>query len=87
MPYLVPTTVDVSPKGQILIPANFRRLLGIKPKGKVVILPKIMEKKLIIEPIDKEPVRAACGLFAAKDGQSWTKELIQERKKDLQKEG
>lgn len=86
MPYLMPTTIDVSQKGQVLIPADFRRLLGIKPKGKVIILPRVMEKKLVIEPIDEEPIKAACGLFATKDGQSWTKELIQERKKDLKRE-
>jgi len=82
----MPTTINVSPKGQVLIPADFRRLLGIKPNGKVMILPKIIEKKLVIEAINKEPIEVACGLFAVKDGQSWTEELIQERKKDLEKE-
>ena len=82
MAYLFPTTVDVSPKGQVLIPAVFRRALGIKPRTYVILLPLPEKKSLILEPI-ADPIDAACGLFAAKDSQSWTKELLLERKKDL----
>lgn len=86
MTYLLPTTIDVSAKGQVLIPVLIRRALGIKPKGKVILFPKIKRKRLIVEPVEEDPIEAACGLFATKDGESWTEELLKERKKDLKKE-
>lgn len=86
MTYLVPTSIDVSPKGQVLIPVFMRRALGIKPKGRVVLLPEVEAKRLIIEPVKEDPIEAVCGLFAAKDSESWTDELLKERKKDLRKE-
>lgn len=85
MAYLFPTTVDVSSKGQVLIPVAFRQALGIKPQGWVILLPLPEKKGLILEPI-ADPIETTCGLFAAKDDQSWTKELLSERKKDLRQE-
>ena len=80
-----PTFVDVSNKGQILIPVNLRRLSGIRNKGKVLVYPT-KNKKLIVEPVADDPIKAACGFLADKDNRSWSSELIEERKKDLSKE-
>lgn len=83
---LMPTLLDVSNKGQILIPSSFRKALGIKPKGRVILYPLVKDKKLIIESLNKDPIEAACGMFASSDKKSWSRELIKERVKDLKRE-
>lgn len=81
---LLPTIVDVSPKGQILIPAAIRKALGVKPNGKVYLLPHLKEQKIEIKPLKKNIVEELCGIFANVDkGRSWTKELEEERHRDL----
>lgn len=86
MTNLLPTLVDVSNKGQILIPSAMRKALGIKPKGKVILYPFKEDKQLVIEPMDKDPIEAACGMLVDGSKSLWSKELIQERLRDLKKE-
>lgn len=84
---LFPQVVDISDKGQLLIPVDFRRSLGIKPKGKVFVWPDEKEKKLTIRPLRKENiVEATYGMLASNDGKSWTQELVEERRRDLIRE-
>ncbi len=86
MSSLLPTYLDVSNKGQILIPVAVRKALGIKPNGKVILYPLKKEKRVLIEPFAKDPIEAACGILADKTGSSWSEELIKDRKKELKKE-
>lgn len=82
---LYPKIVDVSEKGQIVIPANMRKALGIKPKGRVFIVPN--KKRLEIKPIKNDLVDHLHGIFANVDKRhSWTKELLKERQRDTKKE-
>lgn len=83
---LLPTLLEVSNKGQILIPSAIRKALGIRPMGKVLLYPMIKDKKAFLEPLTKDPIEAACGMFANNDKESWSEELLQERLKDLKKE-
>lgn len=86
MSNLIPTLADVSKKGQILIPVGIRNALGIKPNGKVILYPLEKDKKVVIEPINKDPIEAACGIFADGSKESWSEELIKERLEELKKE-
>lgn len=83
---LLPTLLDVSNKGQILIPAAIRKALGIKPKGKVLLYPLKKDRKAFIESLDKDPIEAACGILADARKELWSEELIKERKEELEKE-
>jgi len=84
---LFPKVVDVSKKGQILIPVGMRKALGFRPKGKVFLLPFEEEDKIEVKPIKKSLVEELCGVFAGVDKKSsWTKELLEERRRDLKKE-
>lgn len=84
---LLPTIVDVSPKGQILIPADIRKALGIKPKGQVFIKPDSKQGKMEVKALTKDNIiDLAYGMLASNDGKSWTKELEEERRRDLIRE-
>ncbi len=84
---LTPKIVDVSEKGQILIPVAMRQALGVKPQGKVFLLPRKKEKKIEIMPIKGTLVDELYGMFAHIEKKaSWTKELERERRQDLMKE-
>lgn len=85
---LLPTIVDVSPKGQILIPADIRKALGVIPRGKVFIFPDIEEKKMVVEALEGENIiKYAYGMLRKKKGkQSMVKELLEERRRDLETE-
>lgn len=83
---LFPQILDVSDKGEILIPVKIREALGIKPKGKVFLYPQIEEKKAEIESCPENIIEATYGMLASKDGRLWTKELLEERKRDLKRE-
>jgi len=86
MSNLMPTLLDVSNKGQILIPVAVRKAFGIKPKGKVFLYPLKDDKTVLIEPVEEDAIEAACGMFADNSKRSWSDELLKERLKDLKKE-
>jgi len=61
-----PSLSSVSPKGQITVPAEMRRALGIAPGGKVRFVLK--GKQVLIEPYEEPPLSSLFGL--AKAGKS-----------------
>lgn len=80
---LLPKIVDVSPKGQILIPADLREAYGIKPMGKVYLYPREDEKNIVIAPLKKDDIiEASFGMLAKKGGKPMTQELLEERRLD-----
>lgn len=83
---LQPTIMNVSAKGQVVIPAKFRKLLGVKPKGTVMLIPKVKEKKVELVPMEKDPIESLHGFLKGKVKKSLTKELLEDRKKDLEYE-
>lgn len=74
--------VATSSRGQIVIPKNIRKELGIVPGKKLLI--KIEGDHAIIMPIPDDPVEHFCGYF--KDRSSLTRALLEERKRDRDRE-
>jgi AbrB family looped-hinge helix DNA binding protein len=75
--------IKTSSKGQILIPKEMRRKLGLKG-GQKVSLKIIGDQKIELTPIPIEPVEAFCGIF--QEGSSLTEALLKERKQELTRE-
>jgi len=63
------TIVNVSPKGQLVIPSHLRRKYGIKAPGRAFITEK--EGQIVIVPAPTDPVAESRGMLKAK--QSLTK--------------
>jgi len=75
--------VKTSSKGQILIPKEMRRRLGLRG-GQKVSLKLMGDQKIELTPIPAEPVEAFCGIF--QEGSSLTEALLKERKQELTRE-
>ena len=75
--------VKTSTKGQILIPRDIRRRLGLKA-GQKVSLKLVGNQKVELTPVPLEPVEAFCGIFH--DGSSLTGALLREHKQELMDE-
>ena len=74
--------VQISQKGQILIPKKLRDRYGVKPGSKV----QILEEKggLLIKAAPDDPIGAACGFIEGDF--SLTQDLIQEHRKEVEHE-
>jgi len=71
--------VKVSPKGQIVIPKEFRDKFGIKEGEEVLV--EESRKGVFIMKKEKNPVRAMVGLFEGKAKKS-SLELVREIRKE-----
>jgi AbrB family looped-hinge helix DNA binding protein len=76
-------TVTVGPKGQIVIPAEFRKELGIKPGDKVTIGLEEDTLKIISRRATAKRLR---GVFADIRG-SLSEELLEERRVEAEAKG
>ena len=72
--------VKTSSKGQILIPKEIRKRLGLKA-GQKVSLKLVGDQKIELTPVPLEPVETFCGMF--QEGSSLTKALLKDRKQEL----
>jgi len=70
--------VKTSSKGQIVIPKEIRKKLGITPGKKVLF--RIVGKHAEITPLPEDSIKAMRGIL--KGGRSLAKELLAERKRD-----
>ncbi len=59
------TTQTISTKGQVVIPAQYRKFLGIKPQAKLVMEIKALERKIIIQPL-QNPIEELRGVLKSK---------------------
>ncbi len=75
--------VKISAKGQVVIPAELRRKIGLEP-GDRVLVALAGEKRLTIEPVPDDPIEATCGML--RGGPSLTKALLKERRADRVRE-
>ena len=74
--------VITSKRGQIVIPQTIRKKLQITSGKKLLI--KAEGNRAILVPLPDDPVEEFCGVF--EEGQSLTKELLAERKKERERE-
>jgi len=74
--------VKTSSKGQIVIPAEIRKKLGIKPGQKVALT--LVDDKAVIEPLPEDPIKALRGIVKGKP--SMTKALLKDRKEEIERE-
>lgn len=57
---------NISPKGQVTVPAEMRRALGLEPGGKVRFVLK--GRHVLIEAYQEPPISSLFGLAKAKKG-------------------
>jgi len=69
------STVTVSSKGWVVIPAPLRRKMNIKPGMRVLV--DEVEGKIVLTPQADDPVESLFGKLAG--GESLTKELLAEK--------
>ena len=74
--------VKTSSKGQVVIPVNIRKKLGIKPGQKVRLT--LLGDKAVITPLPEDPIKALRGLLKGKP--SMAKALLTDRKKEAERE-
>ncbi len=75
--------VQISPKGQILIPKKIREKYSVKP-GKMALVIESSEG-ILIKSAPEDPIEAACGFL---DGSiSLSKELIRDHAKESNRNG
>lgn len=75
-------TVVTSAKGQVVIPKRERDRVGLKPGMRVAVT--VVDDHIEIRPVPEDPVGHFHGFF--KKGPSLTKALLDERRKDRQRE-
>ena len=74
--------VTASNRGQIVIPKEIRKKFQIAPGKRLLV--KVEADHILITPLPDDPVEQFCGVF--KDGPSLTKALLDERRKDRDRE-
>jgi len=72
----------LSQKGQILVPKQLRRKLGLKPGGKVHMAEE--EGRLVVTPVPPDPIQAATGFLKGKF--SLTADLRREHQDEARRE-
>jgi len=78
------STLCVSSKGSVVIPATLRRKYDLTPGRRVAIVD--YAGHLAIVPIPDDLAVAMHGMFASLDGRSWTEELTDEHRKDRERD-
>lgn len=80
---LQPVIMGVSSKGSVVIPAKLRKYFGIKPKSKVMFVPKPDKNSLELIKVEKDPIKFLSGYLKGKTRYFSTKSLLKERRKEL----
>jgi AbrB family looped-hinge helix DNA binding protein len=76
------SVTHLTAKGQILVPRNLRRKLGIRPGGKVHLAEE--EGRLVLTPVPPDPIQAATGFLKGKF--SLTSDLRREHSEEARRE-
>ena len=76
-------TTTVSVRWQTVIPQEVREALRIEPNSKLEW--EVRDGCIVVHPIPVDPVRAALG-FLKNDGRSLTEELLDDRRRDREKD-
>ena len=76
------SVAHLSQKGQILVPKQLRRKLGLRPGGKVHMAEE--EGRLVVTPVPADPIQAATGFLKGKF--SLTADLRREHREEARRE-
>lgn len=57
---------QISPRGQITIPAKLRDFLGMQQNGQVLLWPKIDSREIVIKPVTQQDLSELRGSVKAK---------------------
>lgn len=74
--------VQVSPKGQILIPKRIRERYGVKPGAMVQVLEE--PDGIVIRPAPEDPIETASGFLEGDF--SLTEDIREEHRRELERE-
>jgi AbrB family looped-hinge helix DNA binding protein len=74
--------LQISKKGQILIPRKLRERAGLKPGSSVQVIGE--EHQLILTPVPEDPIAAATGFLNIEE--SLTSDLLKEHKEEARRE-
>ena len=74
--------VKTSAKGQVVIPKEVRRALGIKPGTRFHV--RAEGSEVVLFPLPDDPIRALRGIV--KGGPSLAKALLEDRREELERE-
>ncbi len=75
--------VRSSAKGQVVIPSELRKRIGLKQGGKVLVT-LAGDRKVTVEPVPDDPIEAATGVLQG--GPSLISILLKERRRDHARE-
>ncbi len=75
--------VKLSAKGQVVIPSELRKRIGLKQGGRVLVT-LVGDGKVTIEPVPDDPIEAATGMLQG--GPSLIPILLKERRRDHARE-
>ena len=75
-------TGNVTPKGQLVIPARIRRRYGIKTGTRVRFVER--DGEILLQPVTSATIRSLCGVL--KSESSVTADLLAERARDRERE-
>ena len=74
--------IQISQKGQILVPKHMRRKLGLKHGGKVHLAEE--DGRIVLTPVPPDPIQAATGFL--KGNFSLNNDLRREHRNEAQRE-
>lgn len=76
------SVTHLSQKGQILVPKQLRRKIGLKPGGKVHLAEE--KGRIVVTPVPPDPIQAATGFLKGKF--SLTADLRREHREEARRE-
>ena len=76
--------VTVGPKGQTVIPVEYRRALGINPGDELIAT---LEGETVILTTRKALAKRLRGSLKANDGRNLTQELLEDRRAEAKRKG
>lgn len=74
----------ISAEGAVVIPKELREKYGLTPGRSVEVIDYGGNISIILAPDD--PIKALHGMFASVGGESWTEALLEERRRERERQ-